>query len=199
MILGRSFMIMDYFEMPGIFDITLFHTRGMRTRWIGSITTHLNIRVGSSAMKASPNIMDNHNVSRHKFNTSTMIRLAGRTVFHVIFSLLCKKRPNTKPVNMAVAVNPGKKIPEGNISMPRMSPTAYPIAAQIGPYIIPIMATGRNPKPMRSIGVFIEQNLVKIISKAMRNAMMTNLVVADLLFIKKTPFSNSRRSNYTIE
>lgn len=183
----RSFLfnLIDYLAIPGILDITLFHTRGMRIRWIGSITTHLNIRVGSNATNASPNIIDNHNVSRHRFKTSMMIKLAGRTVFQVIFSLLYKKIPNTSPVSIAVTVNPGKNTPDGNMSIPNISPIAYPIAAHIGPYIIPIMATGRKPKPIRSIGVFMEQNLVRIISKAIRNAITTNLVVADLLSIKK--------------
>jgi len=116
-----------------------------------------------------------------------MIRLAGRTLFHVIF-LLWRKSPNANPVRNAVSVNPGKYVPDGKIIMPRTSPMAYPMPDHRGPYMIPIIATGRNPNPILSIGVLIEQNRVRMISKAIRNAITTSLVVLDLVPIKKTPF-----------
>ena len=156
------------------------------------------IRVGSRAINPSPIRIESQNVSRHRFNTNIMIRLAGSTVFHVIVSFLCKKNPNTNPVRIAVTVKPGKKTPEGKISIPSISPTAYPTAAQIGPYMIPTIATGRKPKPIRSIGVLMEQNRVSIISSAMRNAIVTNRVVLALLSIKKTPLTIVV-DHYTIE
>ena len=113
--------------------------------------------------------MESHNVSRHRLHPRITSRLAGSTLFQVI-SFPLRKNPNIIPVKNAVRVNPGKYAADGKISMPSKSPIAYPIPAQIGPYKIPIIATGRNPNPIRTIGVWIEQNLVRMISSAIRNA-----------------------------
>ena len=184
----------------GTCDMTLFQINGMRISWIGIITTHLRIRVGSRAMKPSPINMVSQKVSRSKLQPRTTISVAGRTRFHemdLLHSLLYRNNPNMYPVMNAVRVNPGKYAPEGKINMPRTSPIAYPNPAQSGPYLIPIMAIGKNPKPILRIGVLIEQNRVSTISVAIKNAIVTRRNVVDLLFIYKLLYSS--RVSYTKE
>ena len=180
--------------------MTLFQINGMRISWIGIITTHLRIRVGSKAMKPSPISIVSQNVSNIKLQPRTTISVAGRTRFHemdLLYSLLYKNNPNTYPVMNAVNVKPGKYAPEGKISIPRISPMAYPNPAQSGPYLIPIIAIGKNPKPILRIGVLMEQNRVNTISVAIKNAMVTSRNVVDLLFIYKLLYLS--RVSYTKE
>ena len=184
----------------GTCDMTLFQINGIRISWIGIITMHLRIRVGSKAMKPSPISMVSQNVSRSKLHPRTTMSVAGRTRFHETgfrYSLLYRNSPNTYPVMNAVKVNPGKYAPEGKINIPRTSPMAYPIPAQSGPYLIPIMAIGKNPKPILRIGVLIEQNRVSTISVAIKNAIVTRRNVVDLLFICKLLYPS--RVSYTKE
>ena len=68
----------------GILEMIRFHTSGISMRWIGSITAHLNIRVGSSATNPSPMSMESHIVSRTRLRPRMTTRLAGSTFFHVI-------------------------------------------------------------------------------------------------------------------
>ena len=49
----------------------------------------------------------------------------------------------------------------------------------------PVSYTHLNPNPIRTIGVWIEQNLVSIISSAIRNARTTRRLVLDFCSIKK--------------
>jgi hypothetical protein len=92
------------------------------------------------------------------------------------------------PVNAADKVKPGKKAPLGKIRIPKTSPAAYAIPAQIGPYIMPNMATGRKPNPILKKGVLIDKNLVKIISSAMNKPIVINFVVLELFNIIKNSF-----------
>ena len=66
-----------------------------------------------------------------------------------------------------------------------MSPIAYPAAAHKGPHRIPHTAIGRKPKPILTKGSWTDKNLVRIISRDIRNAVITSFKSFSLFCINK--------------
>ena len=91
-------------------------------------------------------------MSNPKFKTRHTVKTAPIILGHV-FGLLYKNTPYTIPVKNAVNVKPGKNAPEGNNATPKRSPIVYAIPALNGPYIIAIIAIGKKPNPILTIGV----------------------------------------------